>query len=1420
MDVGIEKKISPLIEHQFPAFYRDEGPVFIQFVKAYYEWLEDTDNPLYFARNFLSLRDIDDTLDLFLSHFQKKYLYGIPFDVIANKRLLLKHVLDVYRSKGSIQCYKLLFRLIYNEDCEVYLPGRDILRASDGKWKEIRYVEITETEAAKNFVGKTIIGTSSKVSAVVENYTREPLNGNRVNTLFISNIAPIDGDFEIGEKLVLYNDLFSLNLPTILNGAPSVIGSLDRIEIINGGRQFKPGDLIKIAQKNLYTGDTISQGVDGVVKVTETFGGRGRILFEILSGGSGYTLDSKKIIYNGATDTTGSGATFNLGSYFNTEIVTYNTDVITNLLFKPIDSAQYDLEREPTADRFSVIGDVLTYQTRRFGSISSLAQIRTGSFYTEPLSIFVRSSITSGAMPGKVQFNSACTEITATEYSFNANTDVDGTTETIAIENASDFAVNDFVYYNVAAGNTALTGLTANTKYYISFANSTHIALSETYGGSNVDITASSISETGHYFTGTEFNLYLANNDTIAILSDAANNSTEEFHVIETVANNTFITLYGKPLSNSTSNSVYKVAPEIYPANFDYKDPRLARPDGSVSGRNASIIGAPSFGNNVISNTAAINSGRGYVDGEFVYLYLYGGLTTPEVLNGGAGYANGEQLVFRGGLPQKEATATVITDAFGTIEEISMTYNGAGYTAAPEIFVRTKNGTGAKLQTSVTEYNDLYEITGRVVKKGIGRKPGYWATNDSFLNSDKYIQDSYYFQDFSYQINAALSLNKYKDILYNTFHTAGAELFGQFFLKSEITSIHYNDGPSNADLNTYVQSAVDFDTADSAILTADNDFFTIDMAQSDIKLEENLFAHSEEVDNAYWTAINCTIEANVVEDRDGANTVDQIISDSSNGIHGVYANVSQLSRSSAYQFSVHASANTGNWLALVWNNPNTAVAYFDLANGVVGSSYGTRAPTDLQITEINGGLYRCSMQVTPVVSPSNWYVCIAQDDGQVEFESNGVAINVWGAQLERGSDLLPYTKTINNPLSDRISYPGVVYGVKYIPDNRTNLVLDSEDFDFSLWINTNSQAFGDAITAPDSRFTADKFTEDNTSNSIHRLEPTSNISFTANTTYTYSVYAKQSERNWISIDLHSDNTQSFTDRPIAFFDLANGVVGNTQNANADIIELYDGWYRCWITATANSTSSDNRPGFQIAESDGVEQYDGIGNDGIFIWGAQLEANTQATSYIKTTKGKNYLVYTSQFGNQTAWQTNQVTVVNNTAFAPNDLEIADSIYATDSANQHYIESIPVSIPVFEGNTYTLSVYLKANTETVIQLAAGSNAFGTDVWANFDISANAIGNTGSNNTNTSIESVIDGWYRCSISGVAIANTDDAQLIISFANNDVDVGRLAVVTANASQMFFVYGAQLEKSTEPTSYTDVEGFSTSAGSFEFQPE
>jgi hypothetical protein len=89
-----------------------------------------------------------------------------------------------------------------------------------------------------------------------------------------------------------------------------------------------------------------------------------------------------------------------------------------------------------------------------------------------------------------------------TAITFNGSSAVDATNNTITITSAnSRFLVNDYVLYQSTTG-AVVQGLSNNTNYYISFSNSTVVALSTTKGGSNVDITGAGSSDTGHSLTG------------------------------------------------------------------------------------------------------------------------------------------------------------------------------------------------------------------------------------------------------------------------------------------------------------------------------------------------------------------------------------------------------------------------------------------------------------------------------------------------------------------------------------------------------------------------------------------------------------------------------------------------------------------------------------------------------------------------------------------------------------------------------------------------------------------------------------------------------------------------------------------------------------------------------------------------------
>jgi hypothetical protein len=695
MDFSVEKKISNFIEGQFPQFYQEEGTDFILFMKAYYEWLELETQPVGKARSIFDYRDIDNTLTEFLEHFQLKYLYGIPFNVIINKRFLLKHILDVYRSKGTIQCYKLLFKLIYNQDIDIYLPGVDLLKPSDGTWVEPLYLEVTDNPNIQSLVGKTIVGTSSGTTATIESFITEPINNNIDSTVFISNMMPKGGQFIYGEKIV---DINYRENTQIIQDSPTVLGSLDYLNIINGGQNFNIGDVIKIAHRDISNNSVISSGIDGKLKVTGLSRALGSINFNIEKGGFGYTSDANILIYKNSAS--GNGAAFNISNYSYKKSIEYNTDLIVDYYTKPINSATFGFPANTSANNSSNLNQVFSYQNNYFGTIASLTNINTGNGYTDNLNIFVRSTqVSSNALPGTISYSTASNTITGSGTLFQ--------------------------------GNSTIT--------------------------------------------------FFANGDVICLQANSSNASSIEYQVIKSVNSNTNITLYGPTKYNSTGQAIYKNAPVILPSNFAIYEPTMYRPDGTINGINEKITGIPSSGNNIIANTIAIDSGKGYNEGEIVYAYLYNGLNSINISNGGIGYSNAEPLNIFGGDPSSVAYGYVTTDGTGSILSAVLNNGGSNYKSNPSISVKTANGTGAILTASVSEFNTTVKVTGKVVKTGVGRRQGYWSTTRGFLNSDKYIQDSEYYQDYSYLIKAALTLDKYKDILYNTFHTAGSELFGQFY---------------------------------------------------------------------------------------------------------------------------------------------------------------------------------------------------------------------------------------------------------------------------------------------------------------------------------------------------------------------------------------------------------------------------------------------------------------------------------------------------------------------------------------------------------------------------------------------------------------------------------------------------------------
>lgn len=112
--------------------------------------------------------------------------------------------------------------------------------------------------------------------------------------------------------------------------------------------------------------------------------------------------------------------------------------------------------------------------------------------------------------------------------------------------------------------------------------------------------------------------------------------------------------------------------------------------------------------------------------------------------------------------------------AVGKILSVDVTNSGFGYVDNSEV--------------SITDSFGNILAVGIADARGQGRIEGRWSSKESHLNyqDGKVLQDSNYYQEYSYKISSKTDINTYKNTLTEISHLAGTKMFGQFVLKDEV----------------------------------------------------------------------------------------------------------------------------------------------------------------------------------------------------------------------------------------------------------------------------------------------------------------------------------------------------------------------------------------------------------------------------------------------------------------------------------------------------------------------------------------------------------------------------------------------------------------------------------------------------------
>jgi hypothetical protein len=396
------------------------------------------------------------------------------------------------------------------------------------------------------------------------------------------------------------------------------------------------------------------------------------------------------------------------------------------------------------------------------------------------------------------------------------------------------------------------------------------------------------------------------------------------------------------------------------------------------------------------------------------------------------------------------------------------------------------------------------------------------------------------------------------------------------------------------------------------------------------KAEENLLLQSQAFISGEWIKTNTSVTSNTSTAPDGTTTATTLTAAAGLSAKILSQGATPIA-SSAYTMSFFVKAGTHNFVQLMNAADAQAFANFDVSTGTVGTT-GTK--TTASAVSIGSGWYRCvvTFNATATLTAAFRLYMVASNTAAWDSTLNATGTEtllLWGAQLEQRSAVTAYTVTTTQPITNyipvlqtaasgvaRFEHNPITFeslGLE-IEEQRTNLVLRSEEFDNAVWVKNACTVSANTLTAPDGAITADKLVED-TSTGLHFLHYLA--TFAASTSYTVSVYAKAGERTRFQIGGSGSAWASFS---TAVFDLSAGTVVTNTGAftSASITPVGNGWYRCTATGLSNASPVNQQVAqFFLVQSGTTTSYTGNGFNGLFLWGAQLEAGAFPTSYIQT-----------------------------------------------------------------------------------------------------------------------------------------------------------------------------------------------------------
>jgi hypothetical protein len=776
--MNIEKFISYQIERQFPSIFREDGRELVELVTYYYKFLEENDRQsVYNNRRLFEYRDIDNTLQNMVLFFKNKYMKDLPLDD-ANTRFILKHILDLYRRKGTPEGIEIFFKLFYNEDVTIYYPAEAMLKPSTSNWKSGIFLQLypTSIDALKDLPTKNIVGSISKAEAIVDRVLFILANNVIFPLVYLNNVR---GTFRGFDDILFVEN-------GVIQNYGKVYGSLDRIEILTDDARATTGnnigDQLTVSYLDAKGGKVIVTGV------TENI--TGEIEYTVTESGFGYTSENTLLyVSNQVLFVDNTALNFNVlerveDQFGNTGTVIGQNDI---LLGVRMDEGSEFVETSTvlTSDRASPFDKVLTAKDESIsaGVFYTLSEAisRAASNLEPELSRF--NVIISGSRKlGDINNSGTITNNDALQLEqYFAGVEIDQ-----AFKDYIEGPFKTYIESNLATyGNYAARKIIMTTPFVVPkndsspgplYPEASNTELADSVQLTELDNveTVSLITDVINNFKDVPLNSLNFNDVPPALIpmSGIADPVTLATRLDEAFDLTPFEIGSIRRFSNVRPgsdyiNRVFAIAYDEAMVNFDVYNQAITLEEISAVLEVGGIIRQGSKSGKILSiqgNTI------------FVLPYTYFGFEKAPITYNGRSF---NVLSISRDYTSKKIGFNAIIDtstefAVGKILAVDVTNSGYGYSDG--------------VQVSLLDNTGRVRAVGTARARGQGKIEGRWSSQESHLNfqDGKVLQDSNYYQDYSYEISSTIDINTYKSTLDEIAHLAGTKMFGKFSLREGV----------------------------------------------------------------------------------------------------------------------------------------------------------------------------------------------------------------------------------------------------------------------------------------------------------------------------------------------------------------------------------------------------------------------------------------------------------------------------------------------------------------------------------------------------------------------------------------------------------------------------------------------------------